>query len=379
MDSQAEGEKPVVEPPNDDVSPMSENVLKDIVEDSQTLVIGPPPEAPPPPPPPPPPPAPPPAPAPGPPLINRVKRPVENPLEGFREQPRKVLIRNRIPFTSEKFNLVGYASKVLYGAEQIYVPYTFRCDFVCKDKRGYATRGYATHFLTTDSHPTPEAMLKEDNSEYPGILKKVRKEGRPVFGLLRLVWPSPTHKEIHHIIPYFVNGPKAKPTIWFLEQYDTTFWWLFNGNKENPNVAPRNWHNVVGKAMIGEGKYIRAYVEAAAKLGEKRTYKDGVAVGLEGYLTDLQRSSKGVSAETCVPWSMVILKYLMDPKTIGVDKPRLDLETTGQDKFDEMYGILNDKRDSVLMWVQGTVAGGKRRTRRRRRRQTGRKSKRSRK
>ena len=329
MDSQTVEEKPVVDPPDQGASPIPEGEVDIVAADSQTLAIGP-----------------------APPITGK-KRP--------REQPRKVLIRNRIPFTSEKFNLVRYASKVLFGSSQIYVGYIFKCVFVCKD-----ARGYATHFR----HPTPEDMLKEDNRDYAGILEEVRKEGRPVFGLLRLVWPSPTQKEIHHIIPYFVNGPKAKPTIWFLEQYDTTFWWLFN--KEI-----RNWHEFVGKAMIGEGTYIRAYVGAAVKLlSEKRKYTAGVAEGLEGYAMDLQRSYKEVSAETCVPWSMVMLKYIADPKTIGVDKPQLVLETTGQDDFNEMYKILNDKRDSVLMWVQGTVAGGKRRTRRRRR-QTRRKTKRS--
>jgi hypothetical protein len=74
---------------------------------------------------------------------------------------------------------------------------------------------------------------------------------------------------------------------------------------------------------------------------------------------------------------MVILKYIMDPKTIGVDEPQLVLETVNQEDFNKMYETLNNNRDDVLKWVQGTIAGGKRRTRRRR--QTRRKTKRSRK
>jgi hypothetical protein len=346
MDSQAQGDKPVVDAevplePGEADSPISEgelNILANEVKELTAEVLAPTPPA-------------------------GKKR--------YREPERKFLTRpanGRFPFTSEKFDLVRYANKVLYGYSRIYVGYIFKCVFVCNDKRGYAT-----HFR----YLTPKDMLDKDNSGYTKRFEEVRKEGRPVFGLLRLVWPSPTQKEIHHIIPYFVNGSKDKPTIWFLEQYDTTFWWLFNKNEENPDVAPRNWHNVVGKAMIGEGTYIRAYVGAAAKLSEKRTYKDGVAKGLEGYAMDLQRYGEE-SAETCVPWSMVMLKYIADPKTIGVDKPQLHLETMGQVEFDEMYKILNGRRDTVLKWVEGTVAGGKRRTRRRRR-QTRRKTKRSRK
>ena len=76
---------------------------------------------------------------------------------------------------------------------------------------------------------------------------------------------------------------------------------------------------------------------------------------------------------------MVILKYIMDPKSVGVDNPKLSLETLKQEDFNEMYRKLNAIRDTVLMWVQDTVRGGKRRKTHRRRRQTRRKTKRSRK
>jgi len=319
MDSQAEEDKPFVEVPKEVVSPISEGELDALAADSKTLTVGP---APP---------------------ITGVKR------------SRKFLTRNRIPFTSEKFNLVHYAGTVL-GSSRLYVRYIFRCEFVSTDGSKLATD-------FKDEWQGANVGYQEKLHEIPG----------PAFGLIRLVWPS-SEGQVHHIIPYLVNGPPEGKTIWFLEQYDTTFWWLFN-------ERVRKWHEVVGEAMIGKGhNYIRAYIPAASAIsgGKHITYASGVAKGLQGYDMDLQKSNTGESAETCVPWSMVILKYIMDPTTIGVKEPQLVLETVKQEDFNKMYRILNDKRDDILMWVQGTIAGGKRRTHRRRR-QTRRKTKRSRK
>lgn len=323
MDSQTEGDKPVVELPEEVVSPISEGEVDALAADSQTLTVGP---APP---------------------ITGVKR--------YREDPRKFLTRNRIPFTSEKFDLVSYAGKVLRGSSRLYVRYIFKCEFVSTDGSKLATD-----------------FKDRWQGENVGYQEKLREIRGPAFGLIRLVWPS-SEGQVHHIIPYLVNGPPEGKTIWFLEQYDTTFWWLFN-------ERVRQWHEVVGEAMLGKGhNYIRAYVPAASAIsgGDRIKYTSGVAKGLQGYAMDLQKSNKGKSAETCVPWSMVILKYIMDPITIGVKEPQLVLETVKQEDFNKMYRILNDKRDDILMWVQGTIAGGKRRTRRRR--QTRRKTKRSRK
>lgn len=321
MDSQAEEDKPHVEVPEEDASPISEEKMDGLVAYSQTLAIGP--ALP----------------------ITGVKR--------YREPPRKFLTRNRIPFTSEKFDLVGYASKVLRGSSLIYVRHIFKCEFV--------STAAGTDF---------KERWQDANVGYQDKLRQILP--RPAIGLIRLVWPS-AEGQVHHIIPYLVNGPPERKTIWFLEQYDTTFWWLFNENV-------RKWHEVVGEAMIGPGNnYIRAYVPAASAIsgGTQIKYTSGVAKGLQGYAMDLQKTKEGISAETCVPWSMVILKYIMDPKTIGVDEPQLVLETVNQEDFNKMYETLNNKRDDVLTWVQGTIAGGKRRTRRRR--QTRRKTKRSRK
>lgn len=349
MDSQVEVGKPVVEVPEEGASPIPEGEVDIVAADSQSLAIGPIP---------PPPPAPP---------VTGVKR--------YREEPRKFLTRNRIPFTSEKFDLVRYVEKVLRGSSQIYVPYTFRCEFI-------ATKGSTlpTNFaddwngVNIGYHLKLNVILGADGS-------------RPAFGLLRLVWPSSNGKKVHHIIPYLINnaGPDDNSTIWFLEQYDTTFWWLCN-------KGIRDWHKVVGRAMIGDGNYIRAYNDAAAEValveaiatGKDRSklqieYTQGAIKDIKGYAMDLQRSSNGTSAETCVPWSMVILKYIMDPLTIGVKGHQLDPKTANQENFNEMYQILNAKRDDVLKWVMGTISGGNRRKTHRRRRQTRRKTKRSRK
>jgi len=324
MDSQVQGDKPVVELPEEAVSPISKGEVDALAADSQTLVVGP---APP---------------------ITGVKR--------YREPPRKFLTRNRIPFTSEKFDLVSYAGNVLRGSSRLYVRYIFKCEFVSTDGSKLATD-------FKDQWQDANVGYQEKLHEIPG----------PAFGLIRLVWPS-SKGQVHHIIPYLVNGPPEGKTIWFLEQYDTTFWWLFN-------ERVGKWHEVVGEAMIGKGhNYIRAYLPAASAIsgGKHIKYASGGAKGLQGYDMDLQKSNKGKSAETCVPWSMVILKYIMDPITIGVKEPQLALETVKQEDFNKMYRILNDNRDDVLTWVQGTIAGGKRRTHRRRR-QTRRKTKRSRK
>ena len=304
----------------------------------------------------------------------------------YTEPPRKFLTRpakGRVPFTSDKFDIATYVSGVLKGSSHIYVPQIFRCEFVCNDGTGYPTDfkdgldAYANGVYADklDKIRIPEGAKFDAWGRYHGPFN-------PAFGLIRLVWPSPKGP-VHHIIPYLVNTqPGAKPgelvpTIWFLEQYDTTFWWLFN-------ERVRNWHNELGEAMIGQGhSYIRAYVPAAEVISGKKqiTYTKGVAKGLAGYDIDLQRGSNGISSETCVPWSMVILKYIMDPKSVGVDNPKLSLDTLKQEDFNEMYRTLNSdaNRDTVLGWVQDTVRGGKRRKTHRRRRQTRRKTKRSRK
>ena len=368
MDSQVEGDKPVVKVPEEGASPIPEGEVDIVAADSQSLAIGPIP-------------APPPAPP-----VTGVKR--------YREEPRKFLTRNRIPFTSEKFDLVRYVEKVLRGSSQIYVPYIFRCEFVCNDGTGYPTdfkKGPGAY--SHNGKEFDELYKYADALEgYNDKLYKIRGfELKPAFGLIRLVWPSPKGP-VHHIIPYLVNTqPGATPdkpvqTIWFLEQYDTTFWWLFN-------KGVRDWHNELGEAMIGQGhSYIRAYNDAAAEValaeaiatGKDRSklqieYTQGAIKDIKGYAMDLQRSSNGTSAETCVPWSMVILKYIMDPLTIGVKGHQLDPKTANQENFNEMYQILNAKRDDVLKWVMGTISGGNRRKTHRRRRQTRRKTKRSRK
>ena len=318
-------------------------------------------------------------------LAEKIEALAISPITVPRPSPRKFLTRpakGRVPFTSDKFDIVGYVNKVLDGTSQIYVQYILRCEFVCKDDTGYPT-----DFKEGPGAPFVNEKEFETLYEYADAVKGYHDEldsldprgVKPAIGLIRLVWPSPAKDGtlVHHIIPYFMNnaGPDGKRTIWFLEQYDTTFWWLFN-------ERVRNWHIVLGQAMIGEGhNYIRAYVPAADAIsrGKKIKYASGVAKDFTGYAMDLQRGSNGKSSETCVPWSMVILKYITNPKSVGVDKDQLVLETLKQEDFNEMYRILNAGRDTVLMWVQDTVRGGKRRKTHRRRRQTRRKTKRSRK
>ena len=319
-------------------------------------------------------------------LAENIKALAIRPTIIYPEPPRKFLTRpakGRVPFTSDKFDIATYVFGVLKGSSHIYVPQIFRCEFVCNDGTGYPTdfkKGPGAY--SHNGKEFDELYKYADALEgYNDKLYKIRGfELKPAFGLIRLVWPSPKGP-VHHIIPYLVNTqPGATPdkpvqTIWFLEQYDTTFWWLFN-------ERVRNWHNELGEAMIGQGhSYIRAYVPAAEVISGKKqiTYTSGVAKGFAGYAMDLQRSSNGTSAETCVPWSMVILSYIMDPFTIGVKGHQLDPKTANQENFNEMYQILNAKRDDVLKWVMGTISGGNRRKTHRRRRQTRRKTKRSRK
>ena len=307
-------------------------------------------------------------------LAKKIEALAISPTIIYTEPPRKFLTRpakGRVPFTSDKFDIVGYVNKVLDGTSQIYVRYILRCEFVCKDDTGYPTDFKEGPVAADDD-------ADDDAGAVKGYHDELARGVKPAIGLIRLVWPSPAKGTlVHHIIPYFMNnaGPDGKRTIWFLEQYDTTFWWLFN-------ERVRNWHIVLGQAMIGEGhNYIRAYVPAADAIsrGKKIKYASGVAKDFTGYAMDLQRGSNGKSSETCVPWSMVILKYITNPKSVGVNKDQLVLETLKQEDFNEMYRILNAGRDTVLMWVQDTVRGGKRRKTHRRRRQTRRKTKRSRK
>ena len=316
-------------------------------------------------------------------LAENIKALVIRPTIIYTEPPRKFLTRpakGRVPFTSDKFDIVEYVNNVLKGTSQIYVRYILRCEFVCKDDTGYPTdfkEGPGAYPLIEKKFDTLYEYADAPGG-YHDELDSLDPDGvNPAIGLIRLVWPSPAKDGtlVHHIIPYFMNnaGPDGNRTIWFLEQYDTTFWWLFN-------ERVRNWHIVLGQAMIGEGhNYIRAYVPAAKAISKQIRYTSGVAKDFTGYAMDLQRSSDGKSSETCIPWSMVILKYIANPKSVGVNKDQLVLETLKQEDFNEMYRNLNAMRDTVLMWVQDTVRGGKRRKTHRRRRQTRRKTKRSRK
>jgi hypothetical protein len=169
-----------------------------------------------------------------------------------------------------------------------------------------------------------------------------------------------------------MTGTEATPTVWFLEQYDTTFWWLY----KNPD-----WHKAVADSMFKGAVGVRAYVEAADKItnGNRIKYRD--IPGITGNSVDLQKTSRNESAETCVPWSLVILKYLLNPQSIGLDSSLriTNLATANPADFNTMYEVLYRNRDDMLKWVQGLIYhyGGKRRTRRRR--QTRRKTKRSRK
>ena len=176
----------------------------------------------------------------------------------------------------------------------------------------------------------------------------------------------------HHIVPYLINGTGHTPTIWFLEQYDTTFWWLY----KNPD-----WYKTVANNMIKDAVGVRAYVAAADKITNNKRIKYRDIPDITGNSVDLQKDSSDTSAETCVPWALVILKYLVEPGSVGLDgKLRIrNLGEVTQDDFNTMYEVLNINRDYMLMWVRGTIhhKGGKRRTRRRR--QTRRKTKRSRK
>lgn len=289
--------------------------------------------------------------------LARTKVVSAKPGKGTPAKPAFFPVRNRIPFTSSKFKLLDYANIVL-GYPPQFVRYVYRCTFSVGDDN------FARELEADDNDGFAAALTTARTNEDGTI--------RPAFGVLRTVFPPGESKRTNHIIPYLINntGPEGKPTIWFLEQYDTTFWWLFN--------IP-NWHEVVGARMIGPGNnYIRAYIEGAKEVGGNKRISFGTRKG--GYSLDLQRNSKGISAKSCVPWSMVILKYLLNSKSVGVTHYfKTDLAQIGQKELTKMYERLNDERNEILNWVQGKIhfGGGKRRTRRRR--QTRRKTKRSRK
>jgi hypothetical protein len=262
---------------------------------------------------------------------------------------------SRVPTTSPKFDLLRYANKLLKSNHQL-IQFVYKCEF----------RGKGGEFLVKEGGYNANFRKSYDVARNP--------HGRiqPVFGLLRLVFPSNKNPETHHIVPYLMTGTEATPTVWFLEQYDTTFWWLY----KNPD-----WHKAVADSMFKGAVGVRAYVEAADKItnGNRIKYRD--IPGITGNSVDLQKTSRNESAETCVPWSLVILKYLLNPQSIGLDSSLriTNLATANPADFNTMYEVLYRNRDDMLKWVQGLIYhyGGKRRTRRRR--QTRRKTKRSRK
>ena len=272
----------------------------------------------------------------------------------FIRPSRYFLLRGRVPSTSPRFDLIKYANKVI-GSDrrEQFIDSVYICKFSGEggavlepeDPRDRANFGRTYH---------------RARNGRPG------KEGRPVFGLLRMVLPSGAH----HIVPYLINNnPEGNTTIWLLEQYDTTFWWLY----KNPD-----WYKTVATRMVGGAVGIRAYVEAADKItkGKRIKYRD--IPDITGNSVDLQKDSSGKSAETCVFLALILLKYILDPATIGMNHAEpISLEGANQEKLNQMYADVNDARDDITKWVQGRIAGGKRRTRRRR--QTRRKTKRSRK
>jgi hypothetical protein len=258
---------------------------------------------------------------------------------------------SRVPTTSPKFDLLRYANKLLKSNHQL-IQFVYKCEF----------RGNGGEFLVKEDGYNANFRKSYDLARNP--------HGRiqPVFGLLRLVLPSGAH----HIVPYLMTGTEATPTVWFLEQYDTTFWWLY----KNPD-----WHKAVADSMFKGAVGVRAYVEAADKITNGNRIKYTDIPGITGNSVDLQKTTENKSAETCVPWSLVILKYLLNPQSIGLDSSLriTNLATANPADFNTMYEVLYRKRDDMLKWVQGVIYhyGGKRRTRRRR--QTRRKTKRSRK
>ncbi len=258
---------------------------------------------------------------------------------------------SRVPTTSPRFELLKYANKLVKTDNQL-IQFIYKCEF----------RGKGGEFLVQEDG-TNSSFLKSYNAAI-----KPRGRFQPVFGLLRMVLPSGAH----HIVPYLINGTEHTPTIWFLEQYDTTFWWLY----KNPD-----WYKTVANNMIKDAVGVRAYVAAADKITKDKRIKYRDIPDITGNSVDLQKDSTGTSAETCVPWALVILKYLVEPGSVGLDgKLRIrNLGEVTQDDFNTMYEVLNRNRDDMLKWVRGIIRhqGGKRRTRRRR--QTRRKTKRSRK
>ena len=259
---------------------------------------------------------------------------------------------SRVPTTSPRFDLLRYANKLVKTDNQL-IQFVYKCEF----------RGNGGEFLVQEDG-TNSSFLTQYNTAI-----KPRGRFQPVFGLLRMVLPSGAH----HIVPYLINGTgHTTPTIWFLEQYDTTFWWLY----KNPG-----WYTTVANNMIKDAVGVRAYVAAADKITKDKRIKYRDIPDITGNSVDLQKDSTGTSAETCVPWALVILKYLVEPGSVGLDGD-LRIRNLGevtQDDFNTMYEVLNRNRDDMLKWVRGIIRhqGGKRRTRRRR--QTRRKTKRSRK
>lgn len=258
---------------------------------------------------------------------------------------------SRVPTTSPKFELLKYANKLVKTDNQL-IQFVYKCEF----------RGKGGEILVPEDGTNSSFLTRYNTAINP------RGRFQPVFGLLRMVLPSGAH----HIVPYLINGTGHTPTIWFLEQYDTTFWWLY----KNPD-----WYKTVANNMIKDAVGVRAYVAAADKITKDKRIKYRDIPDITGNSVDLQKDSSDTSAETCVPWALVILKYLVEPRSIGLDGD-LKIRNLGgvtQDDFNTMYEVLNINRDYMLMWVRGTIhhKGGKRRTRRRR--QTRRKTKRSRK
>jgi len=197
----------------------------------------------------------------------------------------------------------------------------------------------------------------------------------PLLGTIRLVWYVKDYKvvgksvegsqEVAHVIAYLLQPGRpepgvgaaapvmGKPTLWLLEQYDTTRAWLHDND---------NWVKMIMREM-GRDK-TTCEIVIGGVLGKRP-----IKVMGEGF--DLQKEGGDESQETCVSWALAILYYLASEVKNG----RLDLRTADLDTFQQVYKYLNE-HPGYKSQISGIVKLGGTRTRTRRKRKGSRRLKR---
>ena len=214
--------------------------------------------------------------------------------------------------------------------------------------------------------PTAFKVLRDGNYALPPI---------PLLGTIRLVWyvkdgmvvgrGAEGAQEVAHVIAYLLQPGRpepgvgaaapvmGKPTLWLLEQYDTTRAWLKDDD---------NWAKVIIREMGRDNT--TGEIVPGGVLGKRPIKSMG-----QGF--DLQKEGGDESQETCVSWALAILYYLASEAKNG----RLDLRTLGSEDIKRMYTFLHDN-PGYKSHISGVVKLGGKRTRTRRKRKGSRRLKR---